>query len=153
MEGSKSLVKVAGALGAAALLAIVIRRLQHRQKELSQPPAAEEDQRQTQARQPQKEKPDSRVTVEQKAPSLAEQRKSSPLAPNFDLPLEQDIERRLRERYKPSYLDIENQGASCSALKVAVVMVSEAFRGQSRINRQREVQSILRPDLDSGRLH
>jgi stress-induced morphogen len=73
-------------------------------------------------------------------------------APDFSLDLVKDIERRMRARYNPIYLDVENQG-SCDAMKVAIVMVSAAFEGQTRINRQRDVQSILKPDLDNGRLH
>merc|ERR1719356_2294388 len=73
-------------------------------------------------------------------------------APDFNAPLEGDIERRLRARFSPTYLELINQG-SCEALKLGVNMVSEAFRGQARVNRQRDVQAVLKPDLDSGRLH
>ncbi|CAE7337021.1 SUFE1 [Symbiodinium pilosum] len=76
-----------------------------------------------------------------------------PGAPDLSIPLEKDIERRLREKYAPSYLDVEDQGGNCGALKVAIVMVSEAFQGKTRVNRQREVQALLREDLDSGRVH
>ncbi|CAE7258639.1 BOLA1 [Symbiodinium natans] len=76
-----------------------------------------------------------------------------PGAPDLSIPLEKDIERRLKEKYAPTYLDIENQGNSCGALKVAIVMVSQAFHGKTRVNRQREVQALLREDLDTGRLH
>eukprot|EP00747_Dinoflagellata_sp_TGD_P187528 gnl/TRDRNA2_/TRDRNA2_45241_c0_seq1.p1 gnl/TRDRNA2_/TRDRNA2_45241_c0~~gnl/TRDRNA2_/TRDRNA2_45241_c0_seq1.p1 ORF type:complete len:237 (-),score=44.12 gnl/TRDRNA2_/TRDRNA2_45241_c0_seq1:84-794(-) len=73
-------------------------------------------------------------------------------APDLDAPTEADIERRLRARFNPSYLEIENQG-SCEAIKVGIVMVSDAFNGRARIDRQREVQAIFRPDLNTGRIH
>ncbi|CAJ1424694.1 unnamed protein product [Effrenium voratum] len=88
----------------------------------------------------------------QKAAALAVSGKPQGSA-DMSLPLEEDIRRRLTQKYAPTYLDIENQGNSCGALKVAVVMVSAAFRGKPRINRQREIQAMLREDLDSGRLH
>merc|ERR1712194_188201 len=87
----------------------------------------------------------------QKAAALA----GSPLAADLSLPIEQDVERRLKYRFKPSYLDVTDQGGNCGAAKVCVLMVSEAFQGMSRIDRQREVQALLREDLDSngGRIH
>lgn len=76
-----------------------------------------------------------------------------PGGPDNSLSLEEDIRRRLTAKYAPLYLDIEDQGNSCGASKVAIVMVSAAFSNKTRINRQREVQALLREDLDSGRLH
>mmetsp|Transcript_71023 Transcript_71023/g.156710 ORF Transcript_71023/g.156710 Transcript_71023/m.156710 type:complete len:182 (+) Transcript_71023:45-590(+) len=72
---------------------------------------------------------------------------------DLNLSIEEDIKRRLKAKYSPEYLDVEDQGNNCGASKVAVVMVSAAFCGKSRINRQREVQALLREDLDTGRLH
>eukprot|EP00933_Yihiella_yeosuensis_P052210 TRINITY_DN50227_c0_g1_i1.p1 TRINITY_DN50227_c0_g1~~TRINITY_DN50227_c0_g1_i1.p1 ORF type:complete len:185 (+),score=35.75 TRINITY_DN50227_c0_g1_i1:51-605(+) len=163
MEGSRPtslLTKAVVSLGAAAVLALVAQRL------LRQQPRQGSDAPQSQ--QTAKDTPNAPLTSAAPAQAanasggltgLEAQRAAAlgaadrPWAPDFDLPMEKDIERRLRARYNPTYLDIENQGGNCGALKVAVVMVSEAFRGQSKINRQREVQSVLRPDLDSGRLH
>eukprot|EP00405_Crypthecodinium_cohnii_P023915 CAMPEP_0206488370 /NCGR_PEP_ID=MMETSP0324_2-20121206/42364_1 /ASSEMBLY_ACC=CAM_ASM_000836 /TAXON_ID=2866 /ORGANISM="Crypthecodinium cohnii, Strain Seligo" /LENGTH=188 /DNA_ID=CAMNT_0053967365 /DNA_START=68 /DNA_END=635 /DNA_ORIENTATION=+ len=75
------------------------------------------------------------------------------LESNLTAPLVQDIERRLKARYNPIYLDVEDQGGSCSAAKIAIVMVAESFRGQTKLVRQREVQAMCKPYLDFGTLH
>eukprot|EP00930_Biecheleria_cincta_P076065 TRINITY_DN63271_c0_g1_i1.p1 TRINITY_DN63271_c0_g1~~TRINITY_DN63271_c0_g1_i1.p1 ORF type:complete len:195 (+),score=34.68 TRINITY_DN63271_c0_g1_i1:39-623(+) len=169
MEGRAWWVKATLSAGGAALLALFLHRLQKRQRACLK---AEEDRSHTNSQvrpapqvaaapltqHPGPSAPPSTPSgltgiAAQKAAAMSSGSTKLAGAPDFDLPLEQDIERRLRERYAPSYLDIENQGNSCGALKVAIVMVSEAFRDKPRINRQREIQTLLRPDLDSGRLH
>jgi len=72
---------------------------------------------------------------------------------DFSLPLEEDLDRRLRAHFSPSHLVVENHGGSCSAPKIEVVIVSEAFRNVKRLDRQRLVQTFLRDDLDSNRIH
>eukprot|EP00413_Alexandrium_margalefii_P039496 CAMPEP_0204585978 /NCGR_PEP_ID=MMETSP0661-20131031/47228_1 /ASSEMBLY_ACC=CAM_ASM_000606 /TAXON_ID=109239 /ORGANISM="Alexandrium margalefi, Strain AMGDE01CS-322" /LENGTH=189 /DNA_ID=CAMNT_0051595579 /DNA_START=64 /DNA_END=633 /DNA_ORIENTATION=+ len=159
--------KAVASVGAAAALALVLRRLQQqRQGEVAAPAprATPEVKPAAAAAEPAPAEPAAAANghshatgatgIEaQRAAALAGGAAERPWAPDFDAPLEVDVERRLRARYNPTYLDIENQGNSCGALKLAVVMVSEVFKGQTRINRQREVQSLLKPDLDTGRLH
>merc|ERR1719231_2851 len=71
-----------------------------------------------------------------------------------ELPIEEDFKQRLMDKYhNPSVLDVQNQGNSCGAAKIAVMMVSDKFQGMSRINRQRAVQSLVKPELDSGLIH
>lgn len=76
-------------------------------------------------------------------------------APDLEVPLEEDLRKRLTARYSPSYLDIENQGNSCGKCKVAIVMVSAAFEGQSKLKRQMEFRAFLNADMEDhgGRIH
>eukprot|EP00747_Dinoflagellata_sp_TGD_P212353 gnl/TRDRNA2_/TRDRNA2_85451_c0_seq3.p1 gnl/TRDRNA2_/TRDRNA2_85451_c0~~gnl/TRDRNA2_/TRDRNA2_85451_c0_seq3.p1 ORF type:complete len:206 (-),score=17.29 gnl/TRDRNA2_/TRDRNA2_85451_c0_seq3:119-700(-) len=87
--------------------------------------------------------------------SLAAQRDAAlgSMGPDHSLPLEKDLDRRLRARFSPTHLQVVNEGGSCSAPKMTVTMVSEAFAGVKRLDRQRQVQSFLREDLDSNRIH
>mmetsp|Transcript_15058 Transcript_15058/g.35382 ORF Transcript_15058/g.35382 Transcript_15058/m.35382 type:complete len:175 (+) Transcript_15058:69-593(+) len=70
-----------------------------------------------------------------------------------DGPIEERVDKRLRAQFKPQYLEVINQGGSCSAPKLGILMVSESFAGKKRIDRQREVQSLLRGDLDANYIH
>eukprot|EP00928_Gymnodinium_smaydae_P013790 TRINITY_DN15001_c0_g1_i2.p2 TRINITY_DN15001_c0_g1~~TRINITY_DN15001_c0_g1_i2.p2 ORF type:complete len:190 (-),score=49.23 TRINITY_DN15001_c0_g1_i2:173-742(-) len=89
----------------------------------------------------------------QRAAALAAAGKESAWIRDPSLPLDQDIERRLRLRYAPTYLDVENHGNNCGALSLAVVMVSKVFEGQSRVQRRQDVHALLAAELDSGQLH
>jgi len=73
--------------------------------------------------------------------------------PDLSLSMTEDVERRLQERYKPVYLDVEDQAGNCGGGKIAIVMAAEAFRGQTRLNRQRDVQALFAKDIESGRIH
>mmetsp|Transcript_93918 Transcript_93918/g.245045 ORF Transcript_93918/g.245045 Transcript_93918/m.245045 type:complete len:135 (-) Transcript_93918:116-520(-) len=77
----------------------------------------------------------------------------SSMGPDLTAPLKEDVERRLKARYAPTYLDVEDQGGNCDAAKIAIVMVSASFRGQSKLNRQRDVQAMCKPYLDFGTMH
>mmetsp|Transcript_34678 Transcript_34678/g.79436 ORF Transcript_34678/g.79436 Transcript_34678/m.79436 type:complete len:173 (-) Transcript_34678:38-556(-) len=70
-----------------------------------------------------------------------------------DGPIEERVDKRLRAKFKPDYLEVVNQGGTCSAPKLGILMVSGAFQGKKRIDRQREVQSLLRADLDANYIH
>mmetsp|Transcript_49334 Transcript_49334/g.130787 ORF Transcript_49334/g.130787 Transcript_49334/m.130787 type:complete len:205 (-) Transcript_49334:179-793(-) len=70
-----------------------------------------------------------------------------------DGPIEKRVEQRLRARFSPSYLEVVNQGGSCSAPKLAVLMVSEYFYGKTKLSRQREVQALLTNELDQNYIH
>mmetsp|Transcript_9434 Transcript_9434/g.17117 ORF Transcript_9434/g.17117 Transcript_9434/m.17117 type:complete len:178 (-) Transcript_9434:36-569(-) len=70
-----------------------------------------------------------------------------------DGPIEDRVDKRLRAKFKPDYLEVINQGGTCSAPKLGILMVSAAFQGKKRIDRQREVQALLRADLDANYIH
>lgn len=155
--------KVALTLGGAAAVAVVLyqlRKQQEKAKSSSAPSQAKAEERSEAKKLEQTPAPAAAPAPKAAAAAGSiEAQKAAALgaasrawAPDFDAPLEQDIERRLRARFNPTYLELVNMG-SCDALKLGVNMVSEAFRGQSRINRQRDVQSVCKPDLDSGRIH
>ena len=75
--------------------------------------------------------------------------------------VEQAIERKLRDAFAPAMLDIENDshrhaghagspGTGSSHFNVA--MVSDAFEGASRVDRQRKVYGVLAEEL-AGPVH
>lgn len=76
-----------------------------------------------------------------------------PFVPNLSMALEEDLDRRLRVHFLPSQLTVVNEGGTCSAPKVSVVMVSDAFKDVRRVDRQRQVQALLSEDLSSNRIH
>eukprot|EP00933_Yihiella_yeosuensis_P062072 TRINITY_DN649_c0_g4_i1.p1 TRINITY_DN649_c0_g4~~TRINITY_DN649_c0_g4_i1.p1 ORF type:complete len:277 (+),score=37.44 TRINITY_DN649_c0_g4_i1:60-833(+) len=75
------------------------------------------------------------------------------LKADFSMPLVDDIERRLKIRFDAVKIEVEDEGGSCSSAKIAVLLVSKDFEGVKRLDRQRLVQSLLREDLDSNRIH
>merc|ERR1711879_545080 len=75
------------------------------------------------------------------------------MAPDYSAPLEMDLDRRLRICFSPVHLEVQNCGGTCSAPKIEISMVSEAFNEVKRVDRERLVQELFREDITSNRIH
>jgi len=69
--------------------------------------------------------------------------------------MQQTIERKLRERFLPTHVEVINESYMHSVPKGAethfkVVIVSEQFDGVSLLQRHREVNNVLQDELKNG---
>ena len=72
----------------------------------------------------------------------------------MDLTMKERIEQKLREQYKPSYLEIENESHRHATQPGAeshfrIVVVSSSFAGLSPLQRHRAVYELLSEEMKS----
>lgn len=69
-------------------------------------------------------------------------------------PRHQRIEKALKGAFQPLHLEIENESHSHSGPATEshfkILMVSEVFEGLSRIDRQRQVNDLMKEELAAG---
>jgi stress-induced morphogen len=73
-------------------------------------------------------------------------------------PIQSEIEKRIVATFQPEHLELENESHTHSVPKGSeshfrLVVVSEKFVGQSRIQRQRLVNEVLKDLLAPGGVH
>ena len=74
---------------------------------------------------------------------------------NMRMSIKESIKKKIEQGLAPLYLDIVDESEKHSRGREShfkVLIVSERFRGQSRLDRQRLVNGILREEL-SGLIH
>lgn len=65
-----------------------------------------------------------------------------------------DLESTVKKSFKEvSHLQIINEANSCSNMKITVILASNDFVDQSRIDRHRMVQNSLKQYIDDGTIH
>ena len=65
-----------------------------------------------------------------------------------------ELEAAVKEGFSNvSHLEIINEANTCSNMKITVIIASDDFVDQSRIDRHRMVQAALKKYIDDGTIH
>ena len=73
-------------------------------------------------------------------------------------PIQQEIDKRIRAEFQPEHFELENESHTHNVPKGSeshfkVVIVSVKFEGQTRIQRQRSVNEVLKDLIAPGGVH
>ena len=68
---------------------------------------------------------------------------------------QQELEQRLRQKFQPHFIAVENESYMHSSGRGAdshfkIVLVSDAFEGSSKVSRHRKIYQLLSQDLQNG---
>jgi BolA protein len=78
-----------------------------------------------------------------------------PAAKDYDVSIQQQIERKLRERFTPVVLEVVNESAmhsvpAGSETHFKVTVVSDAFQGKTMVGRHRLIYVLLDDEIRGG---